>query len=289
MKYHITEDGPKPCHAKINNCMYGKVYDSETIAYKDFEKKYGNENFPKTVSKRSKYLAPLHIKPAENFDKKIGEMKEILGSQCGDISRKDYSEIIEYYSTVLKSETPVSVPKALTYNTDDDFMGDRHTAAYYIHSNLCKVGMYAKVTQKFVKSLAPNIGDGIVLDPMAGKGFLVKALRENGVKSIASDNNSWNISENIENLDVLESIEKYGDKVSHVVLSWAPYTSDLDVQALRLVRDKYPHITIINIGEGIGGCTGTEEFWEEAKFIEPAHKVEYENTIGINDFVVFAK
>lgn len=287
MKYHITDEGPKPCHAKTNNCMYGETYDNETIAYKDFEKEYGNKTFPKTVSKRNKYLTPLHIKPAENFDKKIGEMKETLGSL--NLSRKDYSEIMEYYSTILKSETPVSVPEVLTHYTEDGFSRDQHSAAYYIHSSLCEFGMYAKVTQKFVKSLAPNIGDGVVLDPMAGKGFLVKALRENGVKSIASDNNSWNISKNIENLDVLESIEKYGDKVSHVVLSWAPYTSDLDVQVLRLVRDKYPHITIINIGEGVGGCTGSERFWDEAKFIEPEHEVEYENTIGINDFVVFAK
>lgn len=53
-------------------------------------------------------------------------------------------------------------------------------------------------------------------------------------------------------------LKKYGDKT--LFLCWPPYddSSNMSFRAL----ESYPGNTVIYIGEGLGGCTGTDEFHE---------------------------
>lgn len=41
-KFHMTDDGPKPCHANVRDCKYGEHFDSLDVANRAFEVK--NEN-----------------------------------------------------------------------------------------------------------------------------------------------------------------------------------------------------------------------------------------------------
>lgn len=47
MKYHISENGPKPCKAKVKDCPYGQRgeahYETQQEAYQAFESKLKNE------------------------------------------------------------------------------------------------------------------------------------------------------------------------------------------------------------------------------------------------------
>lgn len=290
MKYHITENGPKPCRATKRACpIGGEHFESEQEANSAFEKQ-NIETVLVSSSRKDKFLEPLKIKPIDNIEEKVEELrKSITMFPDNEIEEPQLSEISDFYKTVLNGDIPNDIPYVLT----NDYFYDDYTkyrlAASITHSHLCEAGMYARVTKTFAKDLAENIKDGIVLDPMAGRGFLVKALREENVKAIAVDDDSWNISKDIEKMDVFKSIEKYGDKVSHIVLAWTPYGSDIDLKVLKMVRSRYPHITIINIGEPEGGCTGSETFWHEAKIIKPEHEVRYDTTSGIQDFVTFIK
>lgn len=290
MKYHITENGPKLCRARKIVCpIGGEHFESKQAANAAFEKQHIGTVLVSS-SRKNKFLEPLKIQPFDNIDKKVEELRRsITIFPDNEVEEPELSEISDFYRTVLKGDIPKNIPYFLTRDYFYDDYSKYGLAASITHSHLCEAGMYARVTKTFTKGLAENIKDGIVLDPMAGRGFLVKALREENVKAIATDDNSWKLSKDIEKMDVFESIEKYGDKVSHIVLAWTPYDSDIDLKVLKMVRSRYPHITIINIGENAGGCTGCEEFWDEAKIVEPEYPILYDTTSGVHDSVVFVK
>jgi hypothetical protein len=194
-------------------------------------------------------------------------------------------EMEDFCSTVYSGKVPQMLPSNLV-----DYGESRNSLeAMRIGHYLQSCGMYGKIMKETATDIAANVGDGVVLDPMAGNGWAAKALREAGVKTIASDDNSWKISKDVEKLDALESLKKYGNKISHLLISWAPYGSDIDVKLLREARENFPHITIINVGEGIQGCTGSPEFWDELEEVHPEHRVRYETTIGLHDHVTFGK
>ena len=292
MKFHITDDGPKKCQDTNNLCPYFKKGDKHysTIALANAE--YAHRNTDKlfaSSSNSSKFLEPFSILKETQIGTKVRNLSVQLRAAQDDMQSderilrdEDVLQILEFYRDVLQGEVPESFP--------DHFRGPRPNflASMRVHGHLCEAGFYARITKETANDIAMNVGDGIVLDPMAGKGFLTKALREANVKSIATDDNSWSIPSNVEELDILESVEKYGDKVTHIALSWVPYESDLDLKVLRIVRDKYPHITIINIGE-YAGCTGSEEFWAEAKEVQPEHPIRYCNVGNLTDSVTFIK
>jgi hypothetical protein len=70
-------------------------------------------------------------------------------------------------------------------------------------------------------------------------------------------------------------------------LSWPPYFKDMAVKALQLFKGK----RLAYIGEGYGGCTGTDEFHD---LLEKAWKLDKTITIpqwfGIHDHLfIFSK
>lgn len=188
----------------------------------------------------------------------------------------------DVYTAVLSGETPESIPNIL--KNGQKFS---NSVGMFLHSAMADAGYFGRVTKEVAQDIAKNVKNGTVLDVMAGRGFAVKALREAGVKTIGTDNNSWNLSEDIEQFDALESVRNYGAQVTHILISWAPYESTIDLEILHLIRAEYPHITIIHIGEGYGGCTGSEEFIIAANMIEEEYPVRYVTTHGINDYLTF--
>lgn len=171
----------------------------------------------------------------------------------------------EYVKSLLLGEIPSIFPLTLSRFGNSDDLYDYAS----FHSFDQSVGFYAKITKDFSKRLASFILESsdnpVVLDPLAGKGYFVKALREQGIKTIGTDNKSWEEKQcdGFESIDALKSLEKYGKYITHLVVSWAPYGSTIDVELYRLLKSKFPHVVLIYIGEHAGGCTGSEQFWDE--------------------------
>lgn len=127
-----------------------------------------------------------------------------------------------------------------------------------------KFGMYALVDKTWTKELAEWIGNKRCLEVMAGAGWLSKALAEHGVQIIATDDYSWfdghkkiNHVYTVENLDAVSSIQKYGNQVDILIMSWPPYS---DNRAYKAMQEWGQLNTIIYIGEGYGGCTADDNF-----------------------------
>ncbi|MGL4737194.1 MAG: hypothetical protein ACRCW2_07010 [Cellulosilyticaceae bacterium] len=153
---------------------------------------------------------------------------------------------------------PIIVPK--DYNSYD-----------YRETLMSLVG-YTLVTQSFCQALSRFLGDKKVLEVMAGTGCLTYGLRSSGVTIHATDDLSEGLYskfwiEDLEQLDCIESIKKYGKEIDYLLVSWAADTAPL-LTVVRLLKHINPRAKIIYIGEPKGGCTGHDTLWE---IVTPIH------------------
>lgn len=289
-KYHIGSNGPSACRARVRACPLGgesgneNHFSTKAEAEVHHQKSLSDEHGLLKTSKRvsedpdNQLLAPISIAIPPKAQPVLDFLKTL--------ENQDFAWGMESFcNTVYSGEVPETLPADLSDYGDVRNSFESMRISHWLQS----CGMYGKVMKDTASDLSEIIGDGVVLDPMAGNGWAAKALREAGVKTIASDDDSWNISKDIEKLDAMESLKKYGNKISHLLISWAPYGSDIDVKLLREARENFPHITIINIGEGEQGCTGSPDFWNEVEEIDPSKRVRYQTTIGLHDHITFGK
>ena len=149
--------------------------------------------------------------------------------------------------------------------------------------------------ENWVKPLAQWIGDRPCLEIMAGTGFFSYALKQYGCNIKATDNYSWsnrfdNISKfiEVENLDCIDAIRKYGKDVKFIICSW-PYMDDNAYKCLMAMREVNPKCRMIYIGEDMGGCTANDKFFEAVKVCEVKSFYEavknYRRWDGIYDFI----
>lgn len=134
--------------------------------------------------------------------------------------------------------------------------------------------MYAYLTPQFLTALSQYLNGRPTLEIMAGQGYLsagLQALQPNQ-KLYVTDNQDWLNQPitavqpviDVESLSALEAIERYGTEVEVVLMSWAPDTSEIDWQVLQLLRQKYPSLEFLVIGER-DGATDSRTFWQNAK------------------------
>ena len=106
---------------------------------------------------------------------------------------------------------------------------------------------------------------------MAGRGVLAKGLYDFGVNIIATDNFSWGWSSHYLWFDVKESdcitaIKEYGENIDFLICCW-PYMDDNMYNSLIEMRSQNPMSKLIYFGEGRGGCTANDKFFNVANFI----------------------
>lgn len=167
---------------------------------------------------------------------------------------------------------------------------------------------FSLISKSWIVALKDNIiKDSKCLEIMAGRGLLAKSLKDIGVDIIATDNLEWQSGKyypiweshftKIEKLDCLEAIEKYGNDVEFIVVSWAPYDESICYDALIMMRKVSPNCKMIFIGEGQGGCTADDEFFEATKYAsdkDEQNKLDeinshYQKFVGIHDCVQIYK
>lgn len=144
-------------------------------------------------------------------------------------------------------------------------------------------GMWAYISAPFISDLAHYLAGRPTLEVMAGNGYISHGLRLKQQNVDATDSLDW-VQENetgkhlvteVEKLDAISAIEKYGNQVDFVIMSWSPDGVPIDVQILEKLRSLTKQPTLICIGEP-NGATNSAGFWKIAKLIEP------ENTQQLN-------
>lgn len=140
-------------------------------------------------------------------------------------------------------------------------------------------GMWSYVNAPFAKALADYLNGAPVLEIMAGNGYISKGLRNNNSNQqiYTTDSQAWT-KENetgkhpvtkIEKLDASDAIKKYGEQVDYVIMSWAPDKGESDWEVLQLLRQDYPDIKFLVIGEK-DGATNSKKFWQAAQLSQDA-------------------
>lgn len=136
---------------------------------------------------------------------------------------------------------------------------------------------FSVVTKRNCRILAQIINEKKVLEIMCGLGSYSATLQQLGVDIISTDDMSWIESEtskyrtwkqnawctDIERLDAVQAIQKYGKNVGYILMSWPPQNEEFALEALLTMRKVNPSCRMIYIGERKGGCTANDTFFDE--------------------------
>jgi hypothetical protein len=213
-----------------------------------------------------------------------------------------YNEMQNIKTQLLKKELPERYPEEifLCQNFDKSFMN-----FYVDRYEFIRLGSFALISKSWVKKLANFLNGKKCLEIMAGQGILAKGLASFGVDIIATDDFSWKWGQTrtsegrsladedlwfpVENLTCLQAIEKYAKEIDYLICCW-PYMDPSMNEALLEMRKINPSCKLIYIGEGTGGCTANDDFFENANFIRTEETFniaanEFQSWWGINDFL----
>lgn len=197
-------------------------------------------------------------------------------------------ESIEFLKTIINKEIPEDISPKVSQSFN----------AFLLREHAIRHMGYALVTKRFARDLAKYIGDNKCLEIMAGRGCLSKALKDEGVDIITTDDYSWSNKFNmhdtwtdVEEIHCLDAIMKYGEDVSYIICSWIPYNNIIGYEALRLMSEINPNCKMIVIGEGEGGCTADDRFFENLEEIDIQEDFMYSlrRWNGIHDYVSVVK
>jgi len=136
-----------------------------------------------------------------------------------------------------------------------------------------RFGYWATFTKDFVEQMVIDYPNQSFLELMAGNGYLSKGLRDLNVETYCTDDLSWSqynqtgqlLVTQVESLDAISALVKYGQKVDNVVLAWSPDREDIDFKVLQKIR--HLDVNFFVIGEKYG-ATNSREFWDAAKLVD---------------------
>jgi hypothetical protein len=170
---------------------------------------------------------------------------------------------------------------------------------YATRSKYIEEGMFAFVSWKWINPFAEWIGERKCLEVMAGRGILSLALRQKGIDIITTDNFSWaketkvdtfklwnDVLTDVEDIDAIDAVEKYGKNIDILIMSWA-YMDDTAYRVIKKLYEVNPAALVVCIGEGMGGCTADDSFFEHFEEFEDEKFEEVENNFerwsGLHD------
>jgi len=163
-----------------------------------------------------------------------------------------------------------------------------------------KAGMVGFVSWRWVNPFVDWINGRKCLEIMSGRGWLSHALKLKDVDVIATDNLSWQKSSknwdetltDIEEIDAVQAIEKYGADVDIVICSW-PIPDDTAFKSLKRLNEVNPKAVFVFIGEARSVTCADIDFYEHFKEIEDEKfqlvAEKYQSWAGIPERLILGK
>jgi hypothetical protein len=191
----------------------------------------------------------------------------------GAVIHNPYWEMVK--SRAAPSTWPGSPPGALEIGgfggrgVDQWLKDDDHYSSWQLRETVTHRYAWTVTDPPTVDFVAQHCGP-CVIDPIAGTGYWAMLLMQYGknVKSYdidpprkGSQSNFWHpdteVFFNVWQADAVEAIG-YGPPDATLLLSWPPYDDPTAAWALRA----YQGDRVIFIGEGEGGCTADDDFFQ---------------------------
>jgi hypothetical protein len=146
-------------------------------------------------------------------------------------------------------------------------------SAMNCREEITKISSFPLLAWNWIKLLAEYIGNKKCLEICCGLGTLSWALKELNINIIATDNFSShfnfakkNLWTNIEQIDCIEAIKKYGKSADYIILSWPTYSDNLAYNCLLKMRKINRNCKMIYIGEQKCGCCADDNFFDTGNF-----------------------
>lgn len=227
-----------------------------------------------------------------NVEKDIDEINRSVSMLHGLFPQETISKVVaEAHIALIGLESGV-IP-------DSYSMELRSKASFIgVRDKVIKRQGFALLTNEWVDDFAKWINGRRCLEVMSGTGALAKCLKDRGVDIIATDNFSWNEGNNIsefknfwtgiENIDDVSAIDKYGKDVDIIIMSW-PEMESVAYQVLLNMRLTNPNAVLVYIGEGYGGCTADDDFFDIAEYVDDEITDRYPQWYGIHDMPIIYK
>lgn len=180
--------------------------------------------------------------------------------------------LTDFMVSVRKGQIPPEPPDGLSvsgYSRPSEI-----TFSYYTARAECteKYNMWAIVSDDFARQLAAWIGPRKALEVMAGGGWLAKALAQNGVNIVATDNYGWQRSNGSTLGKPIYPVRRFRAENAVVkipadilIVSWPPYG---DATIIKVCDTWGADRPIVYIGEDEGGCDAPDEFFERFKRLD---------------------
>jgi len=187
-------------------------------------------------------------------------------------NKKYIEEISQFLSELIKTGTLRNRDFSKLPMNDDLYDLESRTLSHHTRKKVVRTCSWWLTTRAWIE-WAKKVTEGKkVLEICAGHGWLRNLIPNWTATDITPKTplvNKFNATEAIE-------------KIKHDILflAWAPYQSEIDYEAAKTGKP------LILIGEGEGGCTGSEKLWEEFSPVPATDKYDFEdvpNWFGLQD------
>ena len=205
------------------------------------------------------------------------------------------SELDKNYILKLRSEVTIlleaqsleavlSFVKRMGPNPEDSFMKKMYKRNIFTNAL-----SWAVPTEECLDAISAFVQSDTIIEVGCGAGFWASLLSLKGVSIIPTDpflshgSNGENNFTAVEELSAEQAIEKYQD-ANVLMILWPSYNDDFAVNALR----NFTGNKIVFIGEGQGGCTADDDFYDElSENWEDCNGISLPNWEGIHDYCSF--
>lgn len=183
----------------------------------------------------------------------------------------------EAYKAILETLERREIPEAYPPAGNDPFEPRQLDIDDMIYRTpIVEASSWSLIAYEWVRPLAAWIGNRKCLEIMCGRGVLTKALRDCGVSVVATDDKSMALRQwwekmpwiEVEQLDAVEAIEKYGPGIDIVICSWPPYQSPAAYNALVKMREVALGAVMLYIGELNPYTNADEDFFNSVIPVE---------------------
>lgn len=144
---------------------------------------------------------------------------------------------------------------------------EHFSTLYTIRSFYVQNFGYSLLNEKFINDLSTYLQDKKVLDVCAGTAFLAHQLKKQNVDIVAVDKylpeqNGYGFQKTYMPIfqdDSVDYLKTLGGNFNSIIMSWPDYDTSF---AREILEQMKPGQELIYIGEGYGGCTADDSFWD---------------------------
>lgn len=156
------------------------------------------------------------------------------------------------------------------YKIHYELFSDQSYALFYVRDVYNQIFSFPVITQEVLEEMIEYFRGKRILEVAAGSGYISSLLQNEGIDIKPTDTFDWangkgfytawkEMFTEVEKLDGLKAIDKYGDEYKVVLLSWPMYDNPFGYNVLRKCLEK--DLTLVYIGEDETGCTANDDFF----------------------------